>query len=227
MAVGDVSSDRWPILTALHERAAAIHDGSASRLRSVGFEDAADSVQRVAASERAQARDAPAVTRIYALARGFDGGQRLGPLLAGALAGAIELVDADFGNIQLPHPRTKALRIAGQRGFEREFLEHFSVVEDQESACGRAAASHRQIVIADVLSDPLFSQHRPIAMTAGFRSVQSTPLVDRAGRFHGVLSTHFRQPHEPAEHSLQLTALYARLVANALADRVHGPPKTA
>jgi GAF domain-containing protein len=39
-------------------------------------------------------------------------------------------------------------------------------------------------------------QHREAAAAAGFRAVQSTPLIDAAGTLLGVLSTHYPEPHQ-------------------------------
>jgi GAF domain-containing protein len=141
----------------------------------------------------------------------------LGDLLDEALDGAVAFLGADFGNIQLVDPRTNALRIVCQRGFDREFLDHFAVVGGGEAACGRAAAARRQAVIADVNVDPAFAPHRAIAAASGFRAVQSTPLIDQTGRLHGVLSTHFRGVHRPPAQELRMTVTFARIVARAIA----------
>jgi GAF domain len=138
-------------------------------------------------------------------------------LLEDALDGAIAFLAADFGNIQLARPPTKALRIVAQRGFMPEFLAHFASVDGTEAACERAAKSRAQCVVADVNEDPAFEPHRAIVAASGFRAVLSTPLIDRSGWVHGVLSTHFRQPHRPHDLELRLTRTYARLIADAVA----------
>jgi PAS domain S-box-containing protein len=46
------------------------------------------------------------------------------PLLEEVLDATIALQDADFGNIQVYNPETRALEIVVQRGFRQEFLEH-------------------------------------------------------------------------------------------------------
>jgi signal transduction histidine kinase len=54
----------------------------------------------------------------------------------------------------------------------------------------------------------------------GIRAVQSTPLVGRSGRLLGMISTHWRQPHEPPERDLRLLDLLARQAAD-LIERTH------
>jgi GAF domain-containing protein len=113
-------------------------------------------------------------------------------------------------NVQLYNPHTKRLEIVVQRGFTQDFLDHFSVVAEDSSACGRALQRGERVIIDDVERDPGFAPHRQIAAAAGFRTVQSTPLVSRSGEPLGMLSTHFRHPHRPPARELRLTDLYAR-----------------
>jgi GAF domain-containing protein len=201
----------------LYGRAVEIHESSAHRLRATGREAAADRVERLAAMARDRIDHPAAMARMYSLAQGVRKASRLGEVLDGALDGAITFLAADFGSIQLLDPHTRTLRIVSQRGFTDDFLHYFAVVEDQQAACGRAAAARTQAVIADVDADPAFAAHRAIAAASGFRAVQSTPLIDQAGCLRGVLSTHFQRPHHPAAHELRLTETYAQLVADAIA----------
>ncbi len=131
------------------------------------------------------------------------------------LAAAIELLSADFGNIQLFDPNDGVLRIAVHRGFKRPFLEYFREVSAKENAaCGRALRSGRRIIIEDVEKDAAFAPHRAVARSAGYRAVQSTPLIARDGRPLGMISTHFRAPHRPGKADLQSLDLYAHQAAD-------------
>lgn len=109
------------------------------------------------------------------------------------LAIALRVDGTDLGNIQLFERETGTLSIVAQCGFGLDFLEHFATVGRQdESACGRAMRAGQPVLIPDVTTDPLFAVHRHTAAAAGFRAVQSTPLMKRDGTLLGVLSTHFR-----------------------------------
>jgi GAF domain-containing protein len=48
------------------------------------------------------------------------------------------------------------------------------------------------------------------------RAVQSTPLVSRSGHLLGVLSTHWRRPHQPAGRDLHLLDVLARQAADLI-----------
>ncbi|MEV0248612.1 GAF domain-containing protein [Nocardia sp. NPDC050712] len=149
-----------------------------------------------------------AMARIMAAARALNAGAGLEAVAEGVLAHAMSATAADFGNVQLLDPATGALRIVAHCGFDTEFLEYFTAVDDTASACGRAARESAQIAIADVRTDAGFAPHREIAAATGFRGVQSTPLLDSGGRLIGMVSTHFRDAHRPPHPELALLGLY-------------------
>ncbi|MGE0564037.1 MAG: GAF domain-containing protein [Pseudolabrys sp.] len=111
---------------------------------------------------------------------------------------------ADKGNIQILDPRRKVLSIAVQSGFRADFLDHFREVSAADSsACGLALQAGARVIVADVETDEAFAPHRTIARAAGFRAVQSTPLVGRDGKPLGMLSTHFAAAHQPSAADLE------------------------
>lgn len=134
------------------------------------------------------------------------------------LEASIAITAADFGNVQMLSADGEALEIAVQRGFEKEFLDHFRRVPlaHGSSACGQAAEAGARIMIKDVQIDPTFVEHREIAKNAGFRAVQSTPLFSLDGTLLGMLSTHFKKPHLPHEKYLHMLDLYALQAAHVI-----------
>jgi hypothetical protein len=147
----------------------------------------------------------------------------LGALLDEVLEFALTLLHAERGNVQLADPATGALRIAAQRGFGAEFMAYFAAVADDRSACGRAAQQRAQVVITDVTTDPGFAPHRDIALASGFRAVQSTPLVNRAGHLVGMLSTHYPRPTTPPRRDLQIVSRFGALAGESLSMLLTGP----
>jgi hypothetical protein len=130
---------------------------------------------------------------------------------------ALSINRTDLGNIQLVDRKTGALAIVAQRGFGLNFLEHFGAVRAQdECACGRAMRAREPVFIADVTTDPLFAVHRDIAASAGFRAVQSTPLISRNGALLGMMSTHFRAPNQLPYAELRTLEQHARLSADRI-----------
>lgn len=130
---------------------------------------------------------------------------------------AIEITEADFGNIQLFDHSEQALRIAVSRGLETEFLDYFAVVQTAESACAVVMQQKRRVIVSDVTKDPLYSaKSRAIMLRAKVLACQSTPMVSSSGRLFGVLSTHYRVPRKPPPLSLPYLDLLARRSATLL-----------
>ncbi|WP_244470507.1 PAS domain-containing sensor histidine kinase [Microvirga vignae] len=170
-------------------------------------------------AEQALATELKAMTRLHDVSRQVVNGAGLQAVLDAILEAAIELHGADFGNIQLFDDKTRTLRIAAQRGFQKPFLDHFAEVDVAEgSACGMALARRERVMIEDVETEPAYAPSLQAAREAGYRAVQSTPLFTPTGETLGMLSTHFRQPHRLSELDMRLTDIYARLAAEAIAQ---------
>src|SRR5690606_32640787 len=95
--------------------------------------------------------------------------------------------------------------------FERAFLEAFrEVTQEHTGAAGRALRTGRRVIIEDVDLDEQYAPLRDVARAAGYRAVQSTPIMSRDGRRLGMISTHFRSPHRPSGQALRLLDLYVQ-----------------
>jgi PAS domain S-box-containing protein len=64
--------------------------------------------------------------------------------------------------------------------------------------------------------DTRYEAFRPAARLAGYRAVQSTPIMGRGGRPLGVLSTHFRSVHHPNREDLLVLDLYVRQASDII-----------
>ena len=51
---------------------------------------------------------------------------------------------------------------------------------------------------------------------SNIRAVQSTPLVSRSGQLLGMISTHWREPHQPTERALRRLDVLARQAADLI-----------
>lgn len=196
---------------------AAAQRTSAELLRFYGENIAARRADTAARRIRLALDEPKAAERMFRSARTVRETSDTKLLLERALEGAMSLVRADFGNVQLRDPRRGTLRIVAESGFDCEFLDYFADVSDDGSACGRAAYRRVQVVIVDVNTDPGFAAHREIAAGSRFRAVQSTPLVDRHDRVIGVISTHFRQPHVPSGRDLLMVEWFVDQIRGAIA----------
>ena len=127
------------------------------------------------------------------------------------LAAAIELLGADMGHVRLLDPVREVLVIAAQRGFHPDFVARFHEVPVGDmSAAARTIRTGERCIIEDLERDADYEPLLPVARAAGFRAVQSTPLVGHDGKVVGIFSTHYRSPYRPAEQDLRKLDLYAR-----------------
>src|SRR4029453_6901339 len=51
---------------------------------------------------------------------------------------------------------------------------------------------------------------------SNIRAVQSTPLVSRSGRLLGMISTHWREPHQPTERAFRSLDTLAQKAADLI-----------
>jgi PAS domain S-box-containing protein len=168
-------------------------------------------------SEQRLAAELEAITRLHALSTRLLSADNLSTALNDLLENAVAACRADFGNIQLYNPQIGALEIVAHRGFGPDFLDYFRKVQmDDGSACSQAMQAGERINIEDVQKDSTYEPHRSIAAAADYRSVNSTPLRDRQGSLIGILSVHFRQPHNTSEREQRFLDLYARHTADLI-----------
>ena len=132
---------------------------------------------------------------------------------------AVAIMRSDMGSMQMVDSDEDALRLLAFRGFEPEFGRVFEFVRpDTRTSCGAARRTGQRVIVDDVehwdfiAGTPSLEDLR----RAGIRSVQSTPLLARNGALVGVLSTHWKRPHRPADRDLRLLDILARQAADLI-----------
>jgi signal transduction histidine kinase/ActR/RegA family two-component response regulator len=146
------------------------------------------------------------------------------PMPAGLLPTLYEILDAailvlhgKFGTIQLYDPTRRVLELACQRGFFGPFLDALASVSiDTGMAAPRSIRNHARVVVTDVNADPDYAPYRELAANAGYRAIQSTPIVSRDGEVLGALVTHLPDARAFSAHELQVLDLYSRQAADAI-----------
>ena len=132
---------------------------------------------------------------------------------------------SDFASMQMLYPERGQggeLRLLAFRGFNPEAAKFWAWVRaDSGCSCGEALRTGRRCVVADVESCEFMAgtEDRATYLQTGIHAVQSTPLVLRTGKLLGMISTHWRKPHEPPERDLRLLDVLARQAAD-LIERV-------
>jgi two-component sensor histidine kinase len=137
------------------------------------------------------------------------------------LDAALKLLRSDMATMQLFDPARDGLKLLSSRGFDPEHILLFDWVErDAGTSCASALRAGSRVVIQDIETSEIVvgtAAHAPLRM-CGIRGAQSTPLVSRTGTVIGMITNHWREPHEPSERALLLIDVLARQAAD-LIDR--------
>ena len=129
----------------------------------------------------------------------------------------VALHGAEFGTLQFPVG--DHLLLAAFRGFRPPFLEAFQrVSKDDGCVCGQTLRRGSTVVVPDVEQNAEFAPFLRIAREAGYRAVQSTPLLLSDGTLMGLVSTHFSGVHEPTNIEMQILAEYSIVAAERLSQ---------
>lgn len=140
---------------------------------------------------------------------------------------AIFVTGADKGNLQLLDRSSGCLTIRAQRGFDRPFLDFFSFVhQSSDASCGAALVRGQRVIVEDVALSEIFYGNAAgeVLLHENVRAVQSTPLINRAGRVVGVLSTHFARPMRLSEREVSYLDVLARRAGDFI-DRRQTKPR--
>lgn len=135
------------------------------------------------------------------------------------LQAAMALMRSNMASLQLLDAPANELRLLAYHGFHPESAAYWQRVPvGGETSWGAAMAENVRVVTADVEAGAFGpeSKHLDHFRLSGIRAMQSTPLVARDGRLVGMISTHWRQPHQPGERELRLLDVLARQAADVL-----------
>jgi PAS domain S-box-containing protein len=132
---------------------------------------------------------------------------------------AVAIMRSDFASMQMFYPERGELRLLAYRGFNPTAAAFWEWVRPGSgSTCGAALATGDRSIVPDIELCGFMagSEDLETYRQTGIRAVQSTPLVSRAGRLLGMISTHWRNPHQPSERDLRLLDVLARQAADLI-----------
>ena len=92
---------------------------------------------------------------------------------------------------------------------------HGVAIGPSVGSCGTAAYTKKQVIVEDIVTDPLWTDFRPLAATYGLRACWSTPLMSKEGNVLGTFAMYYKQPKKPSLHDLQIIKLlsYTTVIA--------------
>jgi PAS domain S-box-containing protein len=175
---------------------------------------AEDALRKSEATLAAELADTKALQNISSkLLRGDRADELYGQILDAAMA----LMKSDTASMQIVNQNE--LRLLAWRGFHPESVKFWECVKvSSHSTCGEALRNHQRIVVRDVENCDFLAGTDDLAeyQRSDLRAIQSTPLISRNGRLVGMISTHWHEPHQPAERELSLLDVIARQAADLI-----------
>ncbi|HEX5432163.1 MAG TPA: PAS domain S-box protein [Bryobacteraceae bacterium] len=142
------------------------------------------------------------------------------------LDAAAAIMRSEYASMQMLYPgRGEAgeLLLLAQRGFSPESAKFWKWVRaDSESTCGVALRTGKRIIVPDVERCGFMAGTEDLEsyLHSGIHAVQSTPLFSREGTLLGMISTHWRRPHDPQSRELRLLDILARQAADLIEHRL-------
>jgi PAS domain S-box-containing protein len=132
---------------------------------------------------------------------------------------AIGVMSSDMGSMQTFHPEHNELRLLAWKGFHPQSAAFWKRVHlDSACTCGVALTAGRRVIVSDTAACDFMADTGDLDAyrRSNIRAVQSTPLVSRSGRLLGMISTHWREPHQPTERALRSLDVLARQAADLI-----------
>lgn len=84
---------------------------------------------------------------------------------------------------------------------------------------GSAALRGEPVIVADIATDPLWTELSEMAVDHGLRAFSSWPIFGKGKKVLGSFSFHFREPKAPCVDDLQLSAICTNLAGIAIERR--------
>ncbi|MDX6630093.1 MAG: hypothetical protein QOH00_2339, partial [Gaiellales bacterium] len=83
-------------------------------------------------------------------------------------------------------------------------------------SCGTAAYRRERVCVADIASDPLWSDFRELALAAGLRACWSSPILATDGSLLGTFALYYREPRERGAGETELVELATHVAGIAI-----------
>jgi len=135
---------------------------------------------------------------------------------------AVTVMRSDYASVQMLFPERGTggeLRLMAFRGFNLEAAKFWEWVRaDSKSTCGIALRETRRVVapdiaVCDFMAD---SEDQQVYLQTGIHACQTTPLITLTGNVVGMISTHWRTPHQPSQGDFNLFDILARQAADLI-----------
>ena len=86
----------------------------------------------------------------------------------------------------------------------------------KNGSCGTAMYLGKQVIVTDMLTDPLWEDYVELAKLSGLRACWSTPILSGAGKVIGSFAMYYRQPKTPSGTEARLTEVATHIAGIAI-----------
>jgi PAS domain S-box-containing protein len=86
-------------------------------------------------------------------------------------------------------------------------------------SCGTAMFRGKQVIVSDILEDPLWEDYRVLAAQFGLRACWSTPILSHKGNVLGSFAMYYHEPRSPKAEEVHLIGVATHIAAIAIERR--------
>ncbi len=86
----------------------------------------------------------------------------------------------------------------------------------KNGSCGTAMYLGKQVIVTDILEDPLWEDYRELATLSGLRACWSTPILSGMGKVLGSFAMYYRHPQTPTGSEARLTEVATHIAGIAI-----------
>ena len=145
-----------------------------------------------------------------------------GATLAEVLAGLVTLIEAQSEDmlcsvVELSEDG-KHIRHGAAPNLPDVYVEavNGAPIGPKNGSCGTAMYLDRQVIVTDMLVDPLWEDYRELAKLSGLRACWSTPIHSGSGKVLGSFAMYYRQPKTPTGQESRLTEVATHIAGIAI-----------
>jgi GAF domain-containing protein len=135
---------------------------------------------------------------------------------------AMAIMRSEFASFQRLNADRAELDLLAWRNFHPESARFWRRVSVHTgTTCGSALQHGERVIVPDAFAAgvPIGAETLQHYRLNGIAAVQSTPLTTRDGRVVGMISTYWREPHQPSDRDLAIFDVLARQAADVLERR--------
>jgi diguanylate cyclase (GGDEF)-like protein/PAS domain S-box-containing protein len=93
-------------------------------------------------------------------------------------------------------------------------------IDIRNGSCAASVYLGRQVLVADIVTDPFWERRRSYALESGLRAAWSTPIKASDGRVLGALGVYHSSPGLPGQRELRIIDHAAQIAGIAIARRL-------